>query len=185
MSNGVLTAAVAHSLKTEFYEKGFDVFHDHAQDGNESPEGLGKIRSWFGSALKSESLLANIDLAIVSRQNGKIYALIEIEETNNKPKVILGDILATLLGSGIAYQGNQDLEVGDWTTFLVMVKDVHKLHHDRLTFLCAQTNLLKKHLNTPNAEIGRIIIDTFSTSDQLEEKLRNYVNEAINYRTQF
>ena len=179
MSNGALTAQVAHSLQQEFNQQGFDVLHDHGQKEINSPGKLGKLRSWFGSALKSETVLADLDIAIVSHRDKKIYALIEIEETTDKPKVILGDILATLLGNGIAFQGKLDLQVGEWTTLLVMVYDAHQSHLDRLAFLSEQAKILKRKLTTPNASIGQIIIDIFSDQAQLEFVLRQHVNKAV------
>ena len=182
MSNGTLTAQVAHLLQQEFNQQEFDVLHDHGQKEIDSSDKLGKLRSWFGSALKSETVLADLDIAIVSRHDKKIYALIEIEETTDKPKVILGDILATLLGNGIAFQGKLDLQVGEWTTLFVMVYDIHQSHLNRLAFLAEQTGLLKRNLTTPNATIGRIIIDTFSDKEQLECKLWQHINEVVNHR---
>jgi len=182
MSNGMLTAQVARLLQQELNEQGFDVLHDHGQKEIDSPDKLGKLRSWFGAALKSETVLADLDIAIVSHHDKKIYALIEIEETTNKPKVILGDVLATLIGKGIAFQGKLDLQVGEWTTLVVMVYDTRQSHLDRLAFLAEQTDILKRKLTTPNASIGRIIIDTFSDRVQLEYKLRRHISEAVSQR---
>jgi hypothetical protein len=179
MSNGVLTVQVARLLRQEFDQQGFDLLCGHGQRDIDPPDKLGKLRSWFGSAPKAGTLLADLDIAIVSRRDRKIYALIEIEETTDKPKVILGDILATLLGNGIAFQGGYDIEVGKWTTFIVMVYDAHQLHFDRCEFISEQINSLKGKLTTPNALIGRIIIDTFSDEGHLECKLRQFIDRAI------
>jgi hypothetical protein len=181
MSHGTLTAQVAQLLQQEFSERGFDVLHDHGQKDIDPPDKLGKLRSWYGSTLKSETVLADLDMAIVSRIDKKIYALIEIEETTDKPKVILGDILATFLGNGIAFQGKLILQVGEWTTLFVMVYDPHQSHLNRLAFLTEQMDLLKMNLLTPNATIGRIIIDTFSGKEQLEGKLRQHISEVVNH----
>lgn len=180
MANGALTTQVARSLQHEFDLQGFDLLHDHGKKGIDPTDKLGKLRSWFGPALKFESVLADLDIAIVSHHDKKIYALIEIEETTEKPKVILGDILATLIGKGIAFKGKHDLQVGEWTTFFVMVYVTRQSQSDRLAFLSEQVNNIKRNLTTPNASIGRIIIDTFSDDVQLEGKLRQHINEAIN-----
>jgi len=118
MSNGMLTIHLAHILQQEFNQQRFDVLHDHGPKQMDSPDKVGKLRSWFGSALKAETILADLDIALVSPRDKKVYALIEIEETTDKPKVILGDILATLFGEGIAFQGKLDLQVGEWITLL-------------------------------------------------------------------
>jgi hypothetical protein len=182
MSNGVLTAQVARSLQHEFDQQGYDILHDHRQKEIDQPDKLGKLRSWFGSALKREMVLADLDIAIVSHHDKKVYALIEVEETTAKPKVILGNVLATLLGNGITFQGKHDLLVGKWTTLLVMVYDPHQSLFDRCAFITEQTNNLKGKLTTPNASIGRIIVDTFTGKMQLENKLRQHLSEAVSQR---
>ena len=96
--------------------------------------------------------------------------------------MILGDVIATLIGNGIAFKGKHDYKVGDWTTFLVMVYVTHQSQSDRLDYLSEQINIIKRNLTTPNASIGRIIIDTFSDNVQLEDKVRQHMTEAINQR---
>jgi hypothetical protein len=180
MSKRALTTQVARSLRHEFDQQGFDLLNDHGKKGIDPTDKLGKLRSWFGPHLKFESVLADLDIAIVSRSDKKIYALIEIEETSEKPKVILGDVLATLTGKGIAFKGKHDNKVGEWTTLIVMVHITRQSQSDRLAFLSEQIDIIKRNLTTPNASIGRIIIDTFSDNVQLEGKIRQHIIDAIN-----
>ncbi len=180
MANGELTKQVARVLQQEFNSKGVDILHDHGQKGIDPSINLGKLRSYFGSSARSDTILADLDVAVVSRDSEKVYALIEIEETTDKPKVILGDVLAALLGNGIMFQGRQNLRVGNWTTLVVMVRDVHQSHSDRLAYLAEQTNHIRANLLTPNASIGQIVIDTFSDDEQLIYRLRKHISNAIN-----
>jgi site-specific recombinase len=60
--------------------------------------------------------------------------------------------------------------------------DTHQSHHDRLAFLAKKIRLIQENLKTPNATIGRIIIDSFSDEKQLEDKLRRHIREAVNQR---
>lgn len=180
MSKGSLTTQVARSLRHEFDQQGFDLLNDHGKKGIDPTDKLGKLRSWFGPDLRFESVLADLDIAIVSRSDKKIYALIEIEETSEKPKVILGDVLATLIGNGIAFKGKHDYRVREWTTLIVMVYVIHQSQSDRLAYLSEQINIIKRNLTSLNASIGRIIIDTFSDNVQLEGKIRQYIIDAIN-----
>ena len=179
MANGELTAQIAYSLQHEFKHVEIDVLHDHRKKDADLPGKLGKLRSWFGTEFKSEALLADVDIAIVSKKDKKIYALIEIEETTDKPKVILGDVLAILLGSGIAFKGNHELLVGKWTTLIVIGYDVHNLHLERLAFFTKQVNDLKEQLYTPNTSIGQIILDYFSDNIGLENKVKQHVRNAL------
>ncbi len=156
--------------------------------GLDSPLLLGKIRAWNGDTYKSETILADLDMAVVSHaaavshEQERVYALIEIEETSNKPKVILGDVLATLLGKGIKFQGTRDLQVGRWTTLIVLARDKHQSQLSRLPYLEAQCKYLRENLLTPNASIGRVVINTFVDELQLEEKLRQSITEALDKR---
>jgi hypothetical protein len=188
MPRGALTMQAARVLQPEFSQQGFDILHDHGQVGLDSPLLLGRISSWFGEAYKRGTILADLDMAVVSHaaavshSQERVYALIEIEETNNKPKVILGDVLATLLGKGIKFQGTRDLQVGRWTTLIVLAHDKHQSQLNRLPYLETQSKYLRENLLTPNASIGRVVIDTFVDDLQLEEKLRQSIAEALNKR---
>jgi hypothetical protein len=188
MARGALTMQAARVLQPEFSQQGFDILHDHGQPGIDSPLLLGKIRSWYGEAYKPETILADLDMAVVSHNEAvahtdeRVYALIEIEETSNQPKVILGDVLATLLGKGIRFQGIRDLQVGRWTTLIVLTHDKHESHHNRLPYLAAQSKYLRENLLTPNASIGRVMIDSFVDDLQLQEKLRQNIRGAIDKR---
>jgi hypothetical protein len=186
MACGALTMQAARVLQPEFSQAGFDILHAHGQVGMDSPLLLGKICSWFGDAYKLETILADLDMAVVSHNAAvshdqeRVYALIEIEETTCRPKVILGDVLATLLGKGIKFQGLRDLQVGRWTSLIVMSRDKHQSQLNRLPYLMAQSKYLRENLLTPNASIGRVVIDTFVDDLQLVEKLRQNITEALN-----
>jgi hypothetical protein len=188
MARGALTMQAARVLQQEFFPGGFDILRDHGEKGIDSPLLLGKIRAWFGDIYKSETILADLDMAVVnhaaavSRDPERVYALIVIEETSNKPKAILGDVLATLLGKGIKFQDQRDLQIGRWTTLIVLAHDRHADRLNRLPYLNAQSKVLRENLLTPNAAIGGVVIDTFVDYLQLEEKLRQNITEAINNR---
>ena len=188
MARGALTMQAARVLQPEFSQQGFDILHAHGQPGLDSPLLLGKIRAWNGEAYKPETILADLDMAVVSHaaavshEQERVYALIVVEETSSKPKLILGDVLATLLGKGIKFQGTRDLQVGRWTTLIVLARDRHQVQLNRLPYLEAQGKYLRENLLTPNASIGRVVIDTFLDDLQLEEKLRKSITEAIDKR---
>ena len=179
MTLGRLTASVAIQLSQELSSKGFDVLFDHASKGTVPPETLGKIASWFGPEYNSITRLGFLDIAVVSRHAQKALALVEIEETTDKPKVLLGDILATLLGGGIKFQGNRHLQIGSWTTLIVMGRSRWPSHQARISFLLEQAEELKNKLATPNASIGQIVIDLFRDEKDLLDKLPRQVEKAL------
>ena len=179
MTLGELTASVAIFLSQELSPKGFDVLFDHAPKGTVPPETLGKIVSWFGREYNSNTRLGFLDIAVVSSHTQKALALVEIEETTDKPKVLLGDILATLLGSGIKFQGNRNLRIGPWTTLVVMARSRWPSHQARISFLLEQAEEIKSKLSTPNASIGQIVIDLFRDEKDLLDKLPRQIEKAV------
>ena len=175
MSHAELTCQVAQALQIEFESQRFIVLHDHGED---LPERLGEIRPYFGTGLRSE-ILSDIDIAVVSRDDQKIYALVEIEESNDKPKVILGDILATLLGDGIAFHGKHELKVGPWTTLIVMVKGNHEADFKKNEFLKDEANKIKTYLTSQNHFIRKVVVEEFDNGKSLEDQLKGQICEAI------
>lgn len=108
-------------------------------------------------------------------------ALIEIEETTDKPKVLLGDALATLLGSQVAFQGKQHWQVGSWTTLIVLAKRETAASKERIDFLQAQVTQLKIQLTTPNANVGRVIMAGYVDEAELANILHTEIQAAIRH----
>jgi len=179
MAHGIITSRLARLLQQELSQHGYDVLYDHGQQGIDPRDKLGKIKAWYGSAYSSKAILADLDIAVVAQDSTKVFVLVEIEETTDKPKVILGDVLATLLGHRITFQGKRNLQVGEWTTLVVMAYSAHQSHRDRVFYLEEQANQIRSRLSTPNAGIGRIVVDTFDVEPQLDHKLRAHIQQAL------
>ena len=115
--------------------QGYDVLFDHGQAGQDDPARLGRIASWFGEAYCAGARLALVDIAVVERGSDRAVALIEVEESAAPPKVLLGDVLATLLGERITFRGQRQLQVGEWTTLIVLARYGQQPHPERLALL--------------------------------------------------
>ena len=176
MAHGELAARMARKLSPKPEFRGYDVLFDHGDKEIDPPDKVGRIVSWFGSEYKRDARLAFLDIAVVSRDSGKVFALIEIEESTSKPKVLLGDVLATLLGDKITFQGKRDLKVGRWTKLIAIA---HTNKTAQIAFLRDQVNQLRPLLSTSNASIGQIVIDTFDNEPELETKLTQAVEHAL------
>jgi hypothetical protein len=124
--HGVLTAKVAREISPYWEERGYQVFYDH----DPASDRVGKLVSSFGDLPYDRSTqLSHIDIAIVKiATHEKILALIEIEETTDKPKTILGDVLGVLMGEHISFGKKRPLLIDEHTMFLVFVKS--KVSHD-------------------------------------------------------
>ena len=176
------TVPAAKYLIEQFSSQDIEVLFDHGDP--KSSDKVGKIVSWFGPEYKSPYKplqLANLDIAVVSQESGLTLALIEIEDTTDGVKTLLGDVLGTLLGSGIALGTDRQLRVGSWTTLVVLGNAKSRQHQsqyqDRVAFLNEQSNQIRAHLSTPNASVGRVIVDTFVDQSELNAKLLSYCGE--------
>jgi hypothetical protein len=179
MANGELTARAARKLSQELASQGLEVLFDHGDRAVDDPDRLGRIVSWFGPEYTQAAELAMIDIALVMPRTRAALVLIEVEESSDNPKTILGDALGTLLGEHITFQGTRQLQVGPGTTLLILARCKIESHVHRVGFLERRLDTLKPALRTPNASIGRIILGTFVGYEDLEGTLLRYVHDAL------
>jgi hypothetical protein len=140
------------------------VLYEH---GDSSNKNVGTIVSWYGDGKKPEreTELSQLDLAIVEPSSNKVIALIEIEETNDRPKTLLGDVFCTLVGDQISFR-EKSLFVGRWTT-LMIVGSSKEPHVKRNQHILAKVERIKPALSSKNSSIGKVIIKTFSDEAKL------------------
>jgi hypothetical protein len=177
MTHGELTTHLAEILTQEFDQYGIDVLYDHGQQTSH-PNEVGEIASWFGESYNAETRLALLDIALVERATNKAIALIEIEETTDKPKVLIGDILAILLGDGIKFRGERILTIESWTTLIILGHYSHVPNWKRVHHLEKHANYLKSSMTTGNAHIGEIVFDLFDDSADLKAKAIEQIKHA-------
>ncbi|MCC7362253.1 MAG: hypothetical protein IT317_22415 [Anaerolineales bacterium] len=122
-------------------------------------------------------MLADLDIAIVERASDHALVLVEVEETTDRAKVLIGDVFTALLGSGVSHLGRQ-LYVGAWTTLAVVARLRRAARADRLPFIEEQVMALKAKLTTPNAVIGRVLVRGYGTDAELEAVLLDIVQSA-------
>jgi hypothetical protein len=174
MNNGELTAKVARKLTAKFRRRA-DILFDHGKKELDGEDKVGVIRSWFGSELKHGSLVADLDLAVVLPNCDQLVTLIEIEESSPNPKTLLGDVFGTLFGDHITFQGKRELQVDLQTALIVLARSAS---HQIITHL-NQTLLANPDWRTKNSRIGRVVIDTFETDSDLEEKLTSVIEDTL------
>ncbi len=178
MAAGEMTARAARRLEVLAGSK-FDVLFDHGDKVQDAPDRLGRTVSWFGSAHTQESELAMVDIALVSPRTQEALLLVEVEESSDNPKTLLGDALGTLLGAHLTFQGRCDLQVGPATTLAILARVGKQAHGRRTAYLQRQLSLLRNSLATPNARIGHIVVDTFVDEGELGHKLSELAKAAI------
>lgn len=181
MPNGKSTVKTACYLSQYIDKYGYTVLFDHGDPSKDPPDQVGNISSWFGEKLTASSQLALLDIAIVETKTNRVVALIEIEETSSTPKVILGDALGTLLGDHITFQGKRPLTVGEFTTLIILLKQPKGDQKEKIDYLQAQIRQLWGHINTGNASIRQVFIDTFSDEKGLFQKAQDYVSDSLTF----
>jgi hypothetical protein len=163
-----LTVETAQHLQDLLKNKGLEVLYDH---GDLSNKNVGTIVSWYGDGKKPEweTELSQLDLAIVELSSKKVIALIEIEETNDRPKTLLGDIFSVLIGDQINFR-EKSLSVGRWTTLLI-VGFSKEPHVKRNQHILAKVERIKPALSSKNSSIGKVIVKTFADEAKLSALL--------------
>ena len=179
MKQGRLTAQVSRALSDELARSFYQVLFDHGDPAIDPPDQLGQIASWFGLKYTADSRLALLDLAVVDRDTDDALLLVEIEESAASPKVILGDVMGTLLGDRVTFQGQRELNVGAWSHLIVLVRGETDPRTALIRHVTEQVQRLKPRLTTSNASIGEVIIETFATAADLERKLLAAVGERM------
>ncbi len=173
-AHGELTAKIARQISKDWNERGYDVLYDHGS----SDENVGKIVSWFGSTYNREAELGQLDIAIVEKSSDKATALIEIEETNDRPKTFLGDLFGVLLGDHICFGGKRSLSVDADTTLIVLGKS--KVSHEkRNRYLREKVIKVKSSLSKGNSVIRKVVIETFSDEEKLSALLPSMLDRAF------
>ena len=167
--HGEATAKIAENLQFE----GYNVFSDHGT----ASEYVGKIVSTLEKDYSRKDELSQLDIAIVEKNSDKVVVLLEIEETSDKPKTILGDIFSILFGEYICFRG-KDFRIGDFTTLIVA--GVHKSDHkERNRNILDLANKAKASLGTQNARIGKIMIEIYHDAEEMSAWLPSLVERAV------
>ena len=173
---GELTARLAGRISDDWENRGYDVFFDHG--GKHENKNVGKIVSWFGDKYNREAELSQLDIAIAKKNSGKIFALIEIEETTDTPKTILGDVFGTLIGEHITFGGKGKLTV-DKDTILIVIGQSNTRHKKRNKHIQDKAMKVKSNLSTANSEIGKVIVDSFTDEEELGVLLPSWLERAF------
>ncbi len=174
--HGEITAQMGELLARSLKGRGYVVHYDHGVTG----EDVGTIVSWFEGKEGDgrESGLSQLDIVILDERTKKAVLLMEIEETSDRPKAILGDLFATLLGDGIRFSGYTDIEVDQHTILLVVTTS--RFGRDAVDeYIEEKVNAVKAGLETRNSQIGEAFIWAFANSEELEERLPSEVEQLI------
>jgi hypothetical protein len=180
MNHGEYTARAARILTQRLPAEQYEILFDHGQTGIDSSEQLGRITVWYGSTYTRQARLAFLDIALLERETDRVRVLVEIEESTSKPKVIIGDAVAVLLGEHVTFQSTRHLKVGPWTILLILVQSAALSSPTRLSYLQNQLNFFKGCLQTRNALLNQIIIAGYQNEEALDSQLWHHVGTILN-----
>jgi hypothetical protein len=165
--HGEITAALGKELNNsgELAKLGYAVIYDHGKGGEDE---VGVNSAWVGEEMKRDNRLAEIDIVVYTMQGHKARLLIEIEESGDNPKKIIGAAMATLFGEKISSSGQEDLQIGQWTTLLVLAKGEGDAHLERTRLIEERINDLLRGEGINKLKIGTVKLVLFQHEDDLK-----------------
>lgn len=99
------TTKFAKSITNGMNKRGLNVYYDYDKKSKFS----GTIAISIEKILRSKNQIGQLDIAIVKsdKEINRAIVLIEIEETTDTPKTLIGDIFTTLMGDSIHLPGRK------------------------------------------------------------------------------
>ncbi len=127
-NSGKITAAIGSRIKNEVETKypGIKVYFDHGPVGNKRI--VPKLRSTEQNLKSRHQSLAWVDIGIVDQTSKKALMLIEIEERQAAPKVVLGDLCNIFFADRVQV-GEEDFDITDVRLILALTHNDQ--HADR------------------------------------------------------
>jgi hypothetical protein len=170
---GQSTSAVGKSISVELNKMGYDLYYDHKKEGGFT----GTIALSVKNESGGEEAIGHLDMAVVERNSNKAIALIEIEETTDNPKKLIGDIFAVLMGDSIYPPKRDKVKIGKWTTLIILSKDAG--HGGRNELIAKMALGAKSSFERENSKIGDIVVKSFSEKNPLKDILMEKIKKAI------
>jgi hypothetical protein len=164
--HGVITNKLGELLDKELSGSGLTVYHDH---GPES-EKVGEISAYFGKELHRDNKLAEVDIAILDQQK-KVILLIEVEENDDRPKTVIGDVMSTLFADGIAFKSKQRDMHDDGATLIVRARNSKVGHKERMGEI---NNRIAQILGNPiinRLKIKKVSMELFQEPNDLKDEI--------------
>jgi hypothetical protein len=164
--HGEITAFIGDVLNrsNDLLKVGYSVIYDHGKGGDEN---VAVMSAWLGNKAEMDNRLSEIDITIIERKSNKVILLIEIEESGDNPKKIIGDAMATLLADGISSAFQPNLQIGPWTTLVILGKGEGEKHEKRIRSIEDRIGELASGEGFNKMRIGTIKLSLFQTQDDL------------------
>jgi hypothetical protein len=165
--HGELIAALGMELSGshELVKNDYMLIYDH---GKGSADDVGVTSAWIGGEKQRDNRLAEIDIVVYEAQSNKARLLIEIEESGDNPKKILGDAMAVLFGEKISMSGGDEFRTGGFTTLLILARGEGDAHIERTRLIEERINTLFRTEGMITMKIGAVQLVLFRHEDDLK-----------------
>jgi hypothetical protein len=165
--HGEITSRLGRQLQQEPSMQKYSVYYDHGKRGDKN---VCEISSVLGNQLRRDSKIAEIDIAILD-QREKVILLIEIEESDDNPKKLIGDAITTLIGDKIFINRREVNQISEWTTLIVYAKKNGEGHEKRTKDIEIRINQLITNEKLNKMKINNIKLELFQDPDKLQRMI--------------
>ena len=179
MDHGQRTRQIAERLEEKLRAdperySGVQLFYDH---GDSSKTEVCQPTSYMGRRYGVDATLSGLDIVLVYR--GRVFLLVEVEESQVRPKTILGDVFGVVLSEHVRIRG-RSYPIGDATMIVAMIVSGKGQQADK--YIRLERNL-RKYLNMlrsamPQTRVDKIRIVT-SDSEDLVRRIERLVRLEI------
>lgn len=154
--SGVKTRDIAETLEKQLNAdenryKGIKTFYDH---GDSSKPEVCQPTTYMGRRYGSDATLSCVDIVVVKDNN--VFLAVEIEESQIRPKTIMGDIFGVVLSDKISIKG-KPYSVKNATVIIAISDDGKGKQSNKYTRLERHINKYLKSHQSKNVTKIRII----------------------------
>jgi hypothetical protein len=167
---GRLTAKLGDYLEKRSRELGFTIYYDHGERNSN----VGKIAAHLGAEPHKDSCLAQIDIALLDGKK-RVRLLVEVEESGDRPKTIIGDAMTILLSDKVSYK-NKNLHIGEWTQLLIISKKSIGDHADRMDEIEKRINRLIQNREYGGINIKDVKLEYYENEGALFQIIEKYID---------
>jgi hypothetical protein len=180
MKSGHYTNVIAEKLRSNLLADqeryaGIEVYSDHGDSGSEY---TCQPTSYMGQRYGSDATLSEIDIVVT--KNGKVILAVEVEESEVRPKVVLGDVFGVAIASKIMIKGKPH-KIAD--TVLIVALVAKKTGHRADKYVRLERLLIKQMKLLRDAGgtgVNKVRIITSSIDDlaiRIERLLRSEIGK--------
>ena len=180
MDHGHRTRQIAERLEENLRAdperySGVQLFYDH---GDSSKTEVCQPTAYMGRRYGVDATLSGLDIVLVYR--GRVFLLVEVEESQVRPKTIIGDVFGVVLSERVSIR-RRSYPIGDATMIVAMTVSGKGRQADKYIRL---ERHLRKYLNTlrdarpPQTRVDKIRIVT-SDSEDLVRRIERLVRLEI------